>query len=137
VMSLLKWKNISMPGKVFFVMFLVMFIVELIAEAWIYFQNKDQFTAAGVTFGFWIRYIVGAIFAVVVFALYMVIIHVLFYTGYKIFAWVMIFVPVLYFVGTLVSARFVASLMSTAKGEAAKSWFTNLFVPKEVAQTAQ
>lgn len=131
--QLWKWKNISMPGKVFFVMFMILFVVELIVEAYIYFNNMESFTASGMVLGFWIRYILGAIFAVIAFGLYMIVIHVLYYTGFKVFAWFMIFVPLLYFVGTMISARFVASLLSTAKGEGTKSWLTNMFVKKDAA----
>lgn len=133
VTQLMHFKNISMPGKVFLVIFLIMFVVELIAEAYIFFKNKDTFSANNMTMGFWVRYILGAIFAVIVFVLYMIVIHVLFYSGYKLFVWFMVFVPLLYFVGTMISARFIASLMSTYKGEAAKGWLTSLFVPKEPA----
>jgi len=129
VMQMLKWKNISLPGKVFFVMFVIMFVIEIIAEVYYYTESRQQFSASGMTFAFWMRFIIGAIIAVVMYGLYMIIIHVLYYSGYKIFAWFMIFVPLLYFVGTLVSARFFASLFTTAKGEVAKSWFTSMFMP--------
>ena len=125
--QLAKWRNISLPGKVFFVMFLVMFVVEIIAEMYYYYSNMNTFTANKANATFWVHYIMSANTAVIGFCFYMVLIHVLFYSGYRVMAWVMLFVPVVYYLATMINSRFVASLLYVVEGGSTKAWMTNMF----------
>lgn len=119
--QLAKWHNISLPGKVFFVLFLVMFVLELSVEGYYLYQHGDTIKANGATFAVWAQYVIGAIAAVIGFCFYMVVIHVMFYAGYRIMAWIVLFLPVVYFFSTLLFAKYVKQLLSTVQSTGTKA----------------
>jgi uncharacterized membrane protein YidH (DUF202 family) len=119
--QLAKWRNISMPGKVFFVLFLVMFVLELAVEGYFIYQNNDTIKANGATAAVWAQYVIGAIAAVIGFCFYMVVIHVMFYSGYRVLAWVILLVPVMYFFSTLVFSKYVKQFLNTTQCASTKA----------------
>jgi hypothetical protein len=112
----IKWKNISMPGKVFLVIFLIVLVIELIMEAVLYFRYKGQFSV-NVVLGFWVRYVLAAIVAILVGLMILIVINVLYYTGWKILAWIVMLVPFLMMLGTFFSYRMMSQFYTSLTGK--------------------
>lgn len=123
-----KPKFISLPGKIFFVVFMILLIIELVVEMSIYNKNRAAFKSANMATSFWVRYFVAAALAVVSIMLYMLVIHVTWFAGYRYLAWFMLFVPFLYYIGVIFAARSAAAVLSAIKGDAAVAWFRQRFI---------
>lgn len=126
--ELMSPKRITLPGKVFFVFFMIVFVLELVIEARFYFKNKDAYMRNHLAFGFWMRYAAAAALAIFALAVYMVIIHSLYWSGMRKMSWLMVLVPLLYFGGMAMHAKITQSITTMIKAEGARAWFQRNFV---------
>jgi len=122
------WKTMSGSAKFFFVVFIILLIVEMLLEALIYFKNQDKMNSS-MALGYWIRYVIAAIIAVVAGMIMFLVINVLSHAGWWKLSWLIVFLPFITYIGAFFSYRFWVSLWSVLTGRIAVDSVRSVWTP--------
>jgi hypothetical protein len=122
------WSHMSGAAKFFFIVFIVLLVIEMILEAVIFFKNQDKFDS-NQSIGYWIRYVIAATIAIVAGIIMFIIINVLSHAGWWKTAWLLVFLPAIAYIGAFFSYKFWTSLWSVITGKVAVQSMRSMWTP--------
>jgi hypothetical protein len=128
VMKQYSWGHMAGSAKFFFVVFVVLLVIEMILEAVIYFKNKDRFTTE-MMWGYWIRYVIAAVIAIIAGLVMFIVINTLAHAGWWKLAWLLVFMPFIAYLGAFFSYKFWSSLWSVLTGKVAVETGRSMWTP--------